>query len=106
MNFILLIILLSLAEFVGDANLKLYSRNKKIRNILFAIFGYIFVFKFLIEALKQKDLIITNGTWNAIQTIVETALAYWLLHERLTSWKQWAGLLLIVSGIFFLNYSN
>ena len=104
MNFILIIIILSIAEFVGDANFKLYSQNKKFRNLIIALIGYIFVFKFLIEALKQKDLITTNGTWNAIQTVIETALAYWILHERLTSWKQWAGLLLIVSGIFFLNY--
>ena len=105
MNFILIIIILSLTEFVGDANFKIYAGNKKFVNLMLALIGYIFVFKFLIEALKQKNLIITNGTWNAIQTVIETALAYWLLHERLTSWKQWVGLLLIVSGIFFLNYS-
>ena len=104
MNFILIIIILSLAEFVGDANFRLYSRNKKFKNLIFALVGYIFVFKFLIEALKQRNLILTNGMWNAIQTVIETALAYWLLHERLTSWQQWVGLSLIVFGIVFLNY--
>jgi len=104
MNFILIIIFLSLAEFVGDANFKIYSQNKKFKNLIFGIIGYIFLVKFLIEALKQRNLILTNGMWNAIETIIETALAYWLLHERLTSWKQWLGLSLIVFGIIFLNY--
>ena len=103
MNFILLIILLSLAEFVGDANFKLYSRNNKLRNLIFGIIGYIVLVKILIEALKQKDLITTNGRWNAIQTIIQTVLACWILHERITSWQQWVGLSLIVSGILFLN---
>ena len=53
MNFILIIIILSLAEFVGDANFRLYSRNKKFKNLIFALVGYIFVFKFLIEAVSS-----------------------------------------------------
>jgi len=104
MNFILLIIFLSLAEFVGDANFKIYSRNNNLKNLIFGIIGYIFLVKILIEALKQKNLIITNGTWNAIQTVIETLLACWILHERITSWQQLAGLALIVSGILFLNH--
>ena len=106
MNFIVLIIFLSLAEFVGDANFKIYSRTNKFKNLVFGIIGYIFLIKILIEALKQRNLILTNGMWNAIQTVIETALAYWILHERLTSWTQWVGLSLIVSGIIFLNYKN
>jgi len=103
MNFILIIILLSLSEFVGDANFKLYARSNKFKYLFFGIIGYIFLVKFLIDALKQKNLILTNGMWNAIQTIIETLLAYWILRERLTSWRQWAGLVLITSGIIFLN---
>jgi multidrug transporter EmrE-like cation transporter len=106
MNFIILIILLSVAEFVGDANFKIYSRTNHFKNLIFGIIGYIFLVKILIEALKQRNLIITNGIWNAIETIIETALAYWILHERLTNWRQWVGLSLVVFGIVFLNYGK
>ena len=104
MNFILLIIFLSLAEFMGDANFKIYSRTNNFNNLIFGIIGYIILVKILIEALKQKDLITTNGMWNAIQTIIQTVLACLILHERITSWQQFVGLSLIVSGILFLNH--
>ena len=106
MNFIILIIFLSLSEFVGDANFKIYSQTNHFKNLIIGVLAYIVLIKILIEALKQRNLILTNGMWNAIETITETALAYFILHERLTNWQQWAGLGLIVSGIGFLNYTN
>ena len=106
MNFIVLIILLSLVEFVGDSNFKLYSRSNNFKNLIIGVIAYIVLIKILIEALKQHNLIITNGMWNAIQTIIETALAYFILKERLTNWQHWAGLGSIVFGIIFLNYGK
>jgi multidrug transporter EmrE-like cation transporter len=106
MNFIVLIILLSLTEFVGDANFKIYSRTSQFGNLVMGILAYIVLVKILIEALKQHNLIITNGMWNAIQTITQTVLAYFILKERLTNWQQWAGLGSIVFGVIFLNYGT
>uniref|UniRef100_A0A6C0IA39 Uncharacterized protein n=1 Tax=viral metagenome TaxID=1070528 RepID=A0A6C0IA39_9ZZZZ len=106
MNFILIIIFLSLAEFVGDSNLKSYARNNRIRNLIIGLVAYVVVIKCLIQALKQSNLIITNGMWNAIETVTETTLAYFILHERLTNWQQWVGLGTIVLGIGFLNYGK
>jgi multidrug transporter EmrE-like cation transporter len=106
MNFILIIILLSLTEFVGDSNFKIYSRSNQLTNLVIGVIAYIFLIKILIEALKQHNLIITNGMWNAIQTIIETALAYFILKERLSNWQQWVGLGTIVLGIGFLNYGK
>ena len=106
MNFIVLIILLSLTEFVGDANFKIYSRTNGIKNLIIGGIAYIVLIKILIEALKQRNLIFTNGMWNAIQTVTETLLAIFILHETLNNWQQWVGLASIVTGIFFLNYGK
>ena len=95
-----------MVEFVGDSNFKIYSRTNNFNNLVFGVIAYIVLVKILIEALKQHNLIITNGMWNAIQTIIESALAYFILKERLTNWQQWAGLGSIVFGIFFLNYGK
>ena len=95
-----------MVEFVGDSNFKIYSRTNNFNNLVIGVIAYIVLIKVLIEALKQQNLIITNGMWNAIQTVIETALAYFILKERLNNWQQWVGLGSIFMGIFFLNYGK
>lgn len=103
MNFLLIILLLSLTEFIGDSNFKFYARTDKSMYLFIGIIAYIFVVKFLIMALKQSNLLFVNMYWNGIESITETLLAYFILRERLTNWKQWLGFISISAGIFFLN---
>ena len=104
--FFLLIIILSLAEFIGDSNFKLYARKNQIKNLIFGIIAYIIVIKILIESLKQRNLIFTNGMWDAVSTLIGTLLAFLILHETLNNWQQWFGISLIIFGIGFLNYGK
>jgi len=106
MHFILLITALSLVEYVGDSNLKFYSRNHQTKNLVIGIVAYIFVVKLLIEALKRRNLILTNGMWDAISTIIATFLAFFILHERLNNWQQWFGLASVIVGVVFLNWGK
>jgi multidrug transporter EmrE-like cation transporter len=106
MYFILLIILLSFIEFVGDTNLKIYARTDYLKNLLIGIVAYILLVKLYIEALKQSNLIFTNAMWDAISTIITTILAFFILHESLTNWQQWVGLITIIIGILLLNYGK
>lgn len=103
MNFIVLIILISLAEFVGDSNFKLYARNNKLRNLVVGILGYVVLVKLLVEGLKKTNLIFLNGYWNAIQTLIQSLLCIFILHETLDNGYQWLGLFTIVGGVFLLN---
>jgi multidrug transporter EmrE-like cation transporter len=104
--FILLIIILSLVEFIGDSNFKLYARKNRIINLIIGIISYIIVIKVLIESLKQRNLILTNAMWDAISTLIGTLLAIFVLHETLNNWQQWVGISIIIIGIAFLNYGK
>ena len=106
MNFILLIVLLSLIEFVGDSNFKEYSRSKTFKNLVIGVIAYIFVVKFLIESFKRRNLIFTNAMWDAISTLISTLLAVFILKENLNNWQQWVGLLSIIFGLALLNYGK
>ena len=106
MNFILLIILLSLIEFIGDSNLKLYSRSKSVKNLVIGIIAYIFVVRILIESFKKSNLIFTNAMWDVISTLISTLLAVFIFKERLNNWQQWAGLISTVVGLALLNHGK
>lgn len=106
MQFILLIIFLSLVEFVGDTNLKLYARSNYKINLVIGIISYILIVKLYIESLKQSNLIFTNAMWDAISTIITTILAIFILHEKLTNWQQWVGLITVIVGTGLLNYGK
>ncbi len=106
MNFFWLIVVLSLVEFVGDSNLKLYSRENKLKNLIIGVIGYIFVVKILIESFKQRNLIFTNAMWDAISTLISTFLAVIILKESLNNWQQWVGLWSIILGLALLNYGK
>ena len=106
MNFILLIVLLSLIEFVGDSNFKEYSRSKTFKNLVIGVIAYIFVVKILIESFKKRNLIFTNAMWDAISTLISTLLAVFILKENLNNWQQWVGLLSIIFGLALLNYGK
>ena len=106
MYFILLIILLSLVEFVGDSNLKIYSRSNTFRNLVIGIIAYILVVKILIVSFKQRNLIFTNAMWDAVSTLISTFLAVFILKEGLNNWQQWLGVISIILGITLLNYGK
>jgi multidrug transporter EmrE-like cation transporter len=101
---ILLIIIISLVEYIGDSNFKHYARNNlNYSNLLVGSIAYIIIICLLIIALKYTNLIFVNGNWDGISAIIGTILAFILLKERLKSPIQYTGLFLIISGIFALN---
>lgn len=106
MYFILLIILLSLVEFVGDSNLKIYSRSNTFRNLVIGVIAYILVVKILIVSFKQRNLIFTNAMWDAVSTLISTFLAVFILKESLNNWQQYLGVISIILGIALLNYGK
>jgi multidrug transporter EmrE-like cation transporter len=103
MILILTILLLSFVEYFGDANLKLYARKGRNINLIYGIIFYGFVIKFLIQALKSSNLIYANGMWDGVSTLVETVLAYYLLHESLSNPIQCLGLVMVIAGILALQ---
>ena len=103
MIFIVLITLLSLAEYLGDSNFKLYARSGQLNHLGMGIVAYTVMISFLIKALSRSNLIYTNGMWDGVSAVITTVLAFLLLGERLTNIQQWIGLSMIIGGIFALH---
>ncbi len=100
---IILIILISLIEYIGDSNFKHYARNSRYHNLIIGAIAYIFVVILLIHVLKKTNVLYLNGAWDGISALIESILAFLLLKERLHNKYQYLGLILIVAGIFTLN---
>ena len=103
MLFILLITLLSLSEYIGDSNFKLYARSGQLNHLGMGLVAYAVMISFLIKALSRTNLIYTNGMWDGVSAVITTILAFLLLGERLNSIQQWIGLAMIIGGIFALH---
>jgi len=103
MIFIFLIALLSLSEYIGDSNFKLYARSGQLNHLGMGLVAYAVMISFLIKALSRSNLIYTNGMWDGVSAVITTILAFLLLGERLNSIQQWIGIGMIIGGIFALH---
>jgi len=65
--------------------------------------GYAGVIYFLIRMLRFKDVIWVNAMWDGGSALIETLFAYFMYGERLKQPVNYAGLALIVLGLFMLR---
>jgi len=54
-------------------------------------------------SLQGSTILMVNGAWDGISTIMNSLAAYIVLGERFESWIQYFGLLLIIIGLFLLK---
>jgi multidrug transporter EmrE-like cation transporter len=97
------IVALSSVEIIGDFGLNAYANNGGILNLGVGIMGYIGVVSLLVVALQGSSILMVNGAWDAISTLLESAAAYIILGERFDNYLQYFGLCLIVIGLYFLK---
>ena len=94
---------LSTIEIVGDFGLKEFANKGGLIPFLFGIGGYMGVVLMLIVSLQGSTILMVNGAWDGISTIVNSLAAYIFLGERFESGIQYFGLLLIIIGLFLLK---
>lgn len=94
---------LTLAEILGDFQLKFFAREHQLGNLFGGLTGYAGVIFFLIRSLAKGNVMYVNGMWDGLSGIIETLAAYFILGERFDSWEHYVGLALIVSGLFLLR---
>ena len=94
---------LSTIEIVGDFGLKEFANRGGLIPFLFGIGGYMGVVLMLIVSLQGSTILMVNGAWDGISTIVNSLAAYIFLGERFESGIQYFGLLLIIIGLFLLK---
>lgn len=94
---------LSLAEIYGDFAFRFYAQTNNVQYLAHGAAGYIGVVYFLIEAFRSKNVLYVNGMWDGVSAVVESVAAYFILGDRLSSPKEYAGIVLVILGIFLLK---
>lgn len=90
-------------EILGDFSLKLFANEGGIHYLVGGVVGYIGVVYFLIRSLQNSTVLMVNGAWDGISTIIESAAAYLILGERMEHPSQYVGLVCIIVGLLLLN---
>lgn len=101
------LLLLCLVEVYGDFKFKAYARSSDnaigVPLFIQGCAGYAGVVYFLIRMLRLKDVIWVNAMWDGGSALIETLFAYFMYGERLKQPVNYAGLALIVLGLFMLR---
>ena len=95
--------LVSLAEIVGDFALKEYANGGSMFHLFVGVVGYIGVVIMLIVALKGSTVLLVNAAWDGISALIESLAAIILLGERFEHHSQYAGVVLIICGLYLLK---
>lgn len=90
-------------EILGDFSLKLFANEGGIHYLVGGLVGYVGVVYFLIRSLQNSTVLLVNGAWDGISTIIESAAAYLILGERMDHPSQYIGLVFIIVGLLLLN---
>jgi multidrug transporter EmrE-like cation transporter len=98
--------LTSVAEIIGDFGFKDFARTNSLTGFAQGSLGYIGVIFCLIRSLKVGNVLYVNGLWDGVSAILETFAAYFILGERLNNPIEYAGLAVIILGIFMLHTSK
>ena len=107
MNIILvLLIIVSIIEYYGDSQLKIFARQNTTSSLVYGILVYAIVTGILVYLLKYGNLMYVNGLWAGISALIETILAFIILHETLDNNVQYIGLLFIIMGVVAMNYGG
>jgi multidrug transporter EmrE-like cation transporter len=94
---------LSAVEIVGDFGFKEFANKGGVTPFLVGSLGYIGVVAMLIVSLQGSSILMVNGAWDGMSTIMSSLAAYVFLGERFESGIQYIGLFLIIIGLFLLK---
>ena len=96
-------IMMSVVEIIGDFALKEYANGGTLLHLFIGIIGYIGVVIVLIISLKGSTVLLVNAAWDGTSALIESLAAIILLGERFENISQYAGVVLIVCGLYMLK---
>lgn len=105
-GFIIVIIIASLLEYLGDSNFKFYARNYENKFLVYGAMSYMVMIYVLIRILQHSNVMYMNLNWDAFSIVLETIFAYIVLGETLDNKYQFTGFIFIICGIILLNIGN
>lgn len=103
MNVYILLIIAIFSEVFGSSMLKLTNGFKKILPTMRVIIGYGVAFYTFSLSLKELPLGISYAIWAGLGTAL-TALVGIIMYKEAFNRKKILGLILIIGGVFLLNF--
>jgi multidrug transporter EmrE-like cation transporter len=97
------VIFLSIVEIFGDFQLEKYAHTNQIENLAGGVVGYIGVVYFLIQSLRQSNILYVNLMWDGVSSLVNTIAAMTILGERFESMEHIIGGVLIIAGLILIK---
>ena len=97
---------LTLAEIIGDFQLKFFARDHQLGNLFGGLAGYAGVIFFLIKSLAKGNVMYVNGMWDGVSGVLGSLAAYIALGDRLGKPIQYVGLAMIVAGTYLLKHDG
>jgi len=97
------ILLLSLMEIIGDFGYKEFANKGGIKSFAIGTCGYIGVIYFLIISLQGSQILLVNAAWDGLSALIESIAAIYVLGEGFDDPLKYLGIVLIVTGLFFLK---
>ena len=97
------IVILSTFETFGDSTLRMYAQSDNLMYLGYGVIAYIGVIVYLIKCLQSQNVMYVNGMWGGVSTVIGSVAGYFVLGDRLDRPIQYAGLLLLIAGIFMLK---
>jgi multidrug transporter EmrE-like cation transporter len=94
---------LTICEIVGDFGYQYFANGGGIMPFAIGTSGYIGVAYYLIRSLQGSSILLVNGAWDGLSAIIESLAAIIFLGQRFDSIYQYLGLVLIITGMFFLK---
>jgi multidrug transporter EmrE-like cation transporter len=94
---------LSCIEVIGNFGLKEFANRGGMLPLSVGIAGYVGVVGMLIVSLQDSSILMVNGAWDGMNTIIGSLAAYFILGERFDNYLQYVGLAVIVIGLFLLK---
>jgi len=96
--------ILSVLEVFGDFMLKDYASTGVLSKLGLGVLGYVGVVAALIWSFQTGNVLLVNGMWDGMSTIIESVAAYLILGDRLSNPYQYFGLFVTILGVFLLKY--
>lgn len=95
---------LSVLEVFGDFMLKDYASTGVLSKLGLGVLGYVGVIAALIWSFQTGNVLLVNGMWDGMSSIIESAAAYFILGNRLSNPYQYFGLFITIIGVFLLKF--
>jgi multidrug transporter EmrE-like cation transporter len=96
------VILVSLFEIAGDFSFEQYANTEETSSLGWGLTWYGIMIFFLIKALKQRNILFVNASWDGVSAVLETLAAMLILGQTLNNTNEYIGLALIISGLTFM----